>query len=142
MKHNRLFLTILCIPSLLITSCKKEEIVKGNFKPTIVHVTMQHDADNMPFNWSFNCYPSDKKSTYDSDFVYSTTSPDTLALKAYLRMNFHYPTGKVDSSFSKVILNDGSILTLSDTVFLPGPIEHRDYTFVGHINWITYGSME
>lgn len=130
MKHNRLFLTILCIPFMLITSCKKEIIVKGNFKPTIISVTMQHDADNMPINQAFNCYKQDSAYSYDSNWVYSSLTPDTLALKFYFRMDSHHKTGRVDSSF----------VSFGQTVYLTGPIEHREYTFVGKINKITYGT--
>lgn len=116
--------------SLFMTSCSKE--MQQNFRPTIVHVLMQHDADNMLINSATNCYKQDFQYQYDSDFVYNTMHPDTLAAKNYRRMDSHYKTGRIDSSF----------IFAGELVNLIGPIEHREYTFTAKIKSIDYGTMQ
>lgn len=117
---------ILLASLILFASCQKT-----TFRETVITVTMQHDADNMPINYGFNCYKTDYQYSYDSDFIYNTMRPDTLNLKHYLRVDSHFKTGRIDSSF----------VSFDSLVILTGPIEHREYTFVSKIKKIIYGEI-
>lgn len=126
-----LLLALLLTAAFFATSCTKD-VVSPTHRQTIITTVMQHDSDNMPTGFAFNCYPSDKRYQYDSDWVYTGVTPDTLRLKNYLRMDSHIATGRVDSSF----------MYAGTLVSLVGVIEHREYTFVAGIKKISLGTIQ
>jgi hypothetical protein len=108
-----------------ITSCKKE-----NYQQTKIFATMRAGSDNMLHNSPLYCYPGDTKKVWDTVFYINGLEPNSDTNHLYLDVVIYTPTGRIDSSF----------VFAGQIVNLIGPIEHREYSAVWHINKIVYGT--
>lgn len=124
MKRLLLFLTILCIPSLSLISCSKE-----NYRQTMIEVIYRYGSDNMLASSPMYCFPGDEKRDVDSIFYINGPAPDSTSF--FTEIMAMKPTGRIDSSF----------IFAGQPWHLIGPIQHREYHGVKKIVKIIYGTQ-
>lgn len=122
--HSALAISVLAF-LFFITSCKKE-----NYQQTKIFATMRSGSDNMLHSSGLYCYPGDQKNVWDTVFYVNGLQPNSDTSQLYLDVVTYTPTGRIDSSF----------VFAGQLVNLIGPIEHREYRGVWHINKIIYGN--
>lgn len=108
------------------SSCKKE-----NYRQTKIFATMRSGSDNMLHGSPLYCYPGDTKNVWDTVFYVNGLQPNSDTGHLYLDVVTYKRTGRIDSSF----------VFAGQLVNLIGPIEHREYRGVWHINKIIYGNQ-